>query len=289
MDLLNKEVSHKVFGTGQIIQVTEATVEVQFGNEVKKFVYPDAFDQFLKLHDEEIAEEIHAIIEEKKLAEQELEQKLEEEKELERQKQQLMAEHRKLMKNHNIHPKAQVVFWCDEEEQQKAFTEWQVFTGVVQSGKNKGMPRKLSRLKPNSACLLTRRDENAPEENRQIIGFFMVIEDFFGELREDGYISAHPTYRLQLTEQEANQFPFWKYYINETYPHRITWNSGKHRYFDNIWMAQIIKDVVAMKEDPEEKELAQQFLEYFCKMNQILEDEIPEPSGALVQEVAKSS
>src|SRR5690606_8242174 len=130
---------------------------------------------------------------------------------------------------------------------------------------------------------------NAPEENRQIIGFFMVTEDFFGELREDGYIPAHPTYRLQLTEQEANQFPFWKYYINETYPHRITWNSGKHRYFDNIWMAQIIKDVVAMKEDPEEKELAQQFLEYFCKMNQILEDEIPEPSGALVQEVAKSS
>lgn len=39
----------------------------------------------------------------------------------------------------------------------------------------------------------------------------------------------------------------------------MTWNTGKHRYFDNLRMAQILIDIVELKSDPKERELAQQF------------------------------
>jgi len=61
------------------------------------------------------------------------------------------------------------------------------------------------------------------------------------------------------------------------------WNSGKYRYFDNLWMAQILQDIVSLKSDPKERELAQQFFEHFCKMNQIRDHELPKPNGALMR------
>lgn len=63
----------------------------------------------------------------------------------------------------------------------------------------------------------------------------------------------------------------------------MTWNTGRHRYFDNVWMAQILRDIVSLKENPEEQENAQQFFEYFCQMNRIKKEEIPEPNGALMR------
>ena len=111
----------------------------------------------------------------------------------------------------------------------------------------------------------------------------MVEENFIGKLRDDGIIPAHTTYRLKLSEKEAKQMLFWNYYINEKYPNNMTWRTGKFRYFDNIWMAQILRDLVSLKSNTKEKEFAQQFFEYFCKMNQINYGEIPQPNGALMQ------
>ena len=109
----------------------------------------------------------------------------------------------------------------------------------------------------------------------------MVEENFIGKLSEDGYIPAHSKYRIQLTEQEAEQMLFWNYYVNEKFTHKMTWNTGKHRYFDNVWMAQILRDIVSLKTDPQEKELAKQFFTHFCKMNEITAQELPQPNGAL--------
>ena len=61
----------------------------------------------------------------------------------------------------------------------------------------------------------------------------------------------------------------------------MTWNTGKHRYFENLWMAQILHDIVSLKSDPEEQELAQQFLKHFCKMNKIAAEDLPKPNGTL--------
>lgn len=283
MDLINKEVTHKVFGKGQIVQLYDSVVEIDFGDERKKFVFPDAFGKFLKLQDKEAVQSIKRIIKMKEMEEEEEKRKLEEEKERLRKKQQIREELEKLMKNHNLHPQSQVVFWCDEEEQRKAFSEWQVFAGVTKSGKNKGTPKKLSRLLPNSACLLTAKEADKPETERRIIGVFMVKEDFVGKLREDGYIPAHSKYRIKLNEIESNQLLFWNYYFNEKQPHKMVWNSGKYRYFNNVCMAQILRDIVSLKNNSQEKELAQQFFDYFCEMNEIDPDDIPEPSGGLVR------
>lgn len=75
----------------------------------------------------------------------------------------------------------------------------------------------------------------------------MVSEGFIGKFCEDGYIPAHSEYRLHLTEHVSDRMPYWKYYVNGKSPHSMTWNKGKYRYFDNVWMAQILLDIVSMK------------------------------------------
>lgn len=187
------------------------------------------------------------------------------------------------MKHHKLHPESQMVFWCDKEEYNSSFSEWKVFSGIIKSGNNKGKPNKPIRLYQNSAVLLTARDSSMSEKDRRILGVYMVNEDFVGKLCEDGYIPAHSKYRLQLTEQESDQLLFWEYYVNEKSPEKVTWNTGKYRYFDNSWMAQILLDIISLKSDPNERELAQEFFEHFCKMNQITEQELPKPNGAIMR------
>ncbi|RIW34034.1 malate synthase [Bacillus salacetis] len=283
MNLINKKVTHKRFGMGSIVNHSDAVVEIHFASESKKFVYPDVFGKHLKLHDEKIADSLEKILHEKEMELKEEERKKEEEKELQRKYQELRLGHEKLMKNHTLHPESQMVSWCDAEERNTAFSEWKVSSGVIKSGNNKGKPNKPIRLHQNSAVLLTAIDSDSPEKDREILGVYMVKDNFIGKLCEDGNIPAHSEYRLQLTEEESAQMPFWKYYANEKSPLKTTWNTGKYRYFDNSWMAQILRDIVSLRSGTEEQELAQQFLDHFCKMNQIVEQDLPEPNGALLR------
>jgi len=283
MNLINKKVTHKRFGMGSIVKHNDTIIEIHFASENKKFVFPDVFGKHLKLHDKSVANLLEKIIQKKEMERKEEEWKKEEEKKLQQKNQELRLEHEKLMKNHKLHPESQMVFWCDTEEQNSSFSEWKVFSGAIKSGNNKGKPNKPIRLHQNSAVLLTARDSSMPEKDRRILGVYMVNEDFIGKLCEDGYIPAHSKYRLQLTEQELDQMHFWEYYANEKSPHKMTWNTGKYRYFDNLWMAQILLDIVWLKSDPKERELAQQFFEHFCKMNQITAQELPKPNGALMR------
>ncbi|MEH7252979.1 malate synthase [Neobacillus niacini] len=283
MNLINKKVTHKRFGMGSIVNHNDSSIEINFGSEAKKFVFPDVFGKHLKLHDKNVANSLEKIIQKMEMERQEEEWKKEEEKKLQQKNHELRLEHEKLMKNHKLHPESQLVFWCDTEEQNRSFSDWKVFSGVIKSGNNKGKPNKPIRLHQNSAVLLTAIDSSKPEKDRRILGVYMVNEDFIGKLCEDGYIPAHSTYKLQLTEQESDQMLMWKYYVNEKSPHKMTWNTGKYRYFDNLWMAQILLDIVSLKSDPVERELAQQFFEHFCKMNQITGQELPKPNGALMR------
>lgn len=283
MNLINEKVTHERFGMGSIVNHNDSSIEIHFASENKKFVFPDVFGKHLKLHDKSVAHSLEKIIQEKEMERQEEEWKKEEEKKLQQKNQELRLEHEKLMKNHKLHPESQMVFWCDTEEQNRSFSEWKVFSGVIKSGNNKGEPNKPIRLHQNSAVLLTAIDSSMPEKDRRILGVYMVNENFIGKLCEDGYIPAHSKYRLQLTEQESDQMLFWEYYVNEKSPHKMTWNTGKYRYFDNSWMAQILLDIVSLKSDPKERELAQQFFEHFCKMNQITDQELPKPNGTLMR------
>lgn len=283
MNLINKKVTHKRFGMGSIVKHNETSIEIHFASENKMFVFPDVFGTHLKLHDKSDANSLEKIIQKKEMERKEEERKKEEEKKLQRKNQELRLEHEKLMKHHKLHPESQMVFRCDTEEQHSSFSEWKVFSGAIKSGNNKGKPNKPIRLHQNSAVLLTAIDSGMPEKDRHILGVYMVNEDFIGKLCEDGNILAHSKYRIQLTEQESDQLLFWKYYVDKKSPDKMTWNTGKYRYFDNLWMAQILLDIVSLKSNTEERELAQQFFKHFCKMNQITVQDLAKPNGALMR------
>lgn len=279
MNLINEKITHEVFGKGKIIDHDETFITVDFEDDTKKFVYPDALGKFIKLKDRDVAESMKDILTKEK-AEKELEQqKLDEEQ----RKQAEIAYRRNKLKDIKIHESSQVVFWIEEEEVDAIFTDWQVSTGTIQSGKNEGQPNKVARLRPNSAVLLTVRASDEEEVDRKIIGLYMVNETFSGELNDEGMITAHENYRITLTKEESDKMLFWNYYINKNYPHRTTWNSGRYRYYDNVMTAQILTDLISLKTDENEKELAERFLAYFNEMNLLDDTEIPKPNGALKQ------
>lgn len=279
MNLINEGITHKVFGEGHIIDQDASFVTIDFNEDTKKFVYPDAFQGFITLHNQNTAKTLEKVISKNEKIEAALEEKREEEKE----RQELERQRIEMLKNHKIHESSQIVFQLDEEEQQHVFTDWHVSTGEIQSGKNKGQPNRVARLRPNSASILTARASDQQETDRKIVGLYMVTETFSGNLSEDGIVPAHSEFRIELSEQEAEKMPFWNYYINKNYPHRTTWNSGKFRYFDNIWTAQMLKDLIALKTDEEQIKEVQNFLEYFCQMNALDINNIPKAYGALMQ------
>ncbi|MDI9485191.1 MAG: malate synthase [Bacillota bacterium] len=283
MDLMNEQVTHRSFGTGSVVAFNEEYVEVRFPAGVKKFVFPDVFGTYLTLADPMIAKKIEVLKKEVERERHKEEAELEKQRAREEAERQRMLEREKLLKSHKLSPASQVAFWCDPEEQEQIFSEWRVFTGVRKSGAQKGKPNRLVRLHQNSCCLITAREPDEPEQDRRIAGLFMVGEFFVGKLCEDGLIPAHGTYRLRLSEEESRKLLFWNYYFNERYPNNMTWNSGRYRYFDNVWMAQILKDLVELKEGSDGLQQTTEFFEHFCAMNHIDAAKLPPANGALVR------
>jgi hypothetical protein len=282
MNLINKIVEHKVFGTGKIVGISDNMIIVDFNSVIKKFVNPDAFGTYLRLVDNESARYINKLKKDRK--DKERREALETERKRARQlrKKLVLLQREKLIKRMKIHPAAQAAFWCRQNELDEVFSDWKAFTGLVKSGFYDGEPKRPTRLHQNSACIITVREPDMKERDRFIAGVYMVNEAFLGKLCDDGYVPAHSKYRIRLSEEESKRVLFWNYYKNKKFSANMTWNSGRYRYFDNIWMAQILRDIVALKKDPAEKELAAEFLNYFCDINK-LDGDLPEPDGALKQ------
>lgn len=69
-DLLNTAVSHKTFGDGTITDIDNNYITVTFETCKKKFVYPEAFKNFLGLQDAVISEKVNEVIRIKEIQEQ---------------------------------------------------------------------------------------------------------------------------------------------------------------------------------------------------------------------------
>ena len=280
MNLVNKEVAHNKWGEGLVIEHDGAIIGIKFSEATKKFVYPEAFEKHLVLCDKEDAAQFAEMISQKQEARQ---QKIDEEntiREEAQKKEHLRLQYERLALNHKLHQESQLVFWADDEERQTAFEEWNIFTGAMKSGQNKGKPNKAVRLHQNSAVVITARTGKL-EKDRRVLGIYMAQEDFIGKLAEDGRVPAHKVYRLQLTEEESEQLYFWNYYKNHKSPEKISWNTGKYRYFENIWAAQILRDIYALKKTEVEKAEVKRFIDYFCKVNQLTFANIPAREGVL--------
>lgn len=275
MNLINKEVKHRVFGVGNIIDHSDNYISVDFRSGNKEFVFPDVFGKYLTLIDKDAAEKVNEKLKKVK-KDREAEEKLEQ---ILNERNLIMARRARRIKN-SSYSNRQSVFWIKDGELEEIFSDESLFIGNIKSGKNEGKPRRLVQIDGSSACLLTKRSSDSSEKDRAIVGVFMADKGFSGRDSKDGLIPVHPDYKLTLSEEESKNMLFWNYYVNDKNPKSMVWNSGRHRYFDNEYMAQIINDIVNLKND-DEKDEANKFFEYFLNINNIDKNEITEPSGPL--------
>lgn len=253
--LLGQIVRHPTFGAGTVTSLSGNIVTVRFVQEEKNFLYPEAFSGFLTLEDAGKQAQLAAINEEKKAA---WRAKIHREcAELER--------FRKI-RNMKISPKAQAVFSLSEEELAELPETKTVSTGCYLSGYSKGEPRIPSRIKPNTACLLTVLP-GEQEAKRQIVGVFMVPETFWGEKCRDGLVPMHPKFSLMLPREKYLSY-FDYFPAGEKIP---AWGRVSFKYFANTDMESILWNIRRELTGTEQAATAAEFYSYFCKLNHLQE------------------
>jgi len=157
--------------------------------------------------------------------------------------------------------------------------DWKASAGIAQTGE----PMRLMKVQVNSLAVLTTRLLYESDENRFIFAVFLVDETYEGDTREEGYVSTNSNYKIELTPTEAKELKFWNYYFCANAPEVIKFGSGLHRYLSDEQAAQILRDIAEVKKGTAQEELAQEFFEYFCKINGIDIESIPQNNGALMR------
>lgn len=252
--LLGQPVKHISFGKGIITNVSDQIVTVHFPEGEKRFLYPEAFSDFLTLKDEEKQKEIN----------DKHNQNLQAEKAA-RKKECEALERRRQIRTMKITPKSQAAFHIDLNEADSMIEFGFVSAGQYLTGTSKGSPRIPKRLKPNSACLLTGIPQGGAEKDRKILGVFMVKENFWGEHCLDGMVEAHVKYKICLPS-DMTLF-YWAYFEhNDTFPR---WGNVPLKYFSNHIMQKILLDLVSLFTDTEKKPLIDEFYQYFCEINRL--------------------
>lgn len=254
LDLAGQAVKHTVFGKGVVTEQNGSTITIVFPKGEKKFLFPDSFRSHLTLKSPEVAEQVEQLLEQREETRHARTQALLEEQEQVQR-----------IRNFKIVANSQAAFAL-ELENQDVFSDWTVDTGTYLSGGAKGEPRIPDRLKPNSACLLTRCPAGAGEEARQIVGVFMVPEDFFGEDCGEGRFQAHADYRLSFPEGKT--LPYWPYF--EDAKQKPRWGKTTFKYLGSPVMQRILFDCQDLLAQTEQAEAAQRFYEYFNKMNRMV-------------------
>lgn len=257
MQLIGQAVKHSAFGKGIVTGLSSDRVTIYFSAGEKRFIYPDAFSKFLTLKNRKMQKKIQDRLDEIAAVERTKAEKMQREQEKEY-----------LLRNVKISPCGQAVFHVAPEQREAVFSAWSISTGRYASGNSKGKLRIPERMKPNSMCLLT-ECVKGKEEERSIIGAFMVQEDFLGSYCQDGMIEAHPDYRLRLPLEY--QLPFWPYVTQQ--PGEKRWGRVVLKYISNKIGERILFDIKELPLDEENKKTAEHFYRYYCKLN-LLQPEI---------------
>ena len=253
MELRSQAVKHAAFGKGIITEVSGNTITVCFAQGEKRFPCPDAFSHHLTLKDAALQAELSAMAVSNARRRQE-----EKKREIERHEREIR------LRTMKIPPKSQAAFDATMEQLERYREEGALFTGCVLSGPSRGKPRVPRAIKPNTACLLTARPDGGGEEQRQILGAFMVRDDFWGDRCADGLVRAHDRYRIMLPEP----MPFWTFLDGEE--QRRTWGSVPFRIFSNQAMRTILREMRGRLEGTPQAGEASAFYAYFCEMNQMM-------------------
>lgn len=255
MELDGKRVTHKKFGDGRILKIHGNKMDVAFPSSVRTFIYPDAFDRFFVLRDEDLEGVVKADLKKrrkiKKRKTEELRKRLE-----------LTA----CIKGLKIKDNSHAVFGMRPKDNnlEEVLRSGAVYTGEFASGKRKGMPRVPKNLQMNSALVLTEKFEGTKEARRLIVGIAMVPEKFDGEKCEEGLVPAHPYYRVKWGPEEEDLY-FWNYF--DKGDKRKTWGVSEMKYIRCEVVRHILQDMTDLTGDPEKKELLKEFCEYFAELN----------------------
>ena len=167
-------------------------------------------------------------------------------------------------------------FFCYESRLMK---DWKASVGVDDNGR----PRRLGSNVINGLAVITSVDSSRDENNRFIFAVFLIRSQEYGDDFQEGSVSAsdgkNKEYCITLSREEAKKMKFWNYYSNPNKPEKIIWGTGLYRFISFERSARILKDIVDIKTDEEEKKKAAELLEEFCNLHDI--KEIPERDGAL--------
>ena len=162
MQLIGQPIKHVTFGKGVVTDWNGKVITVCFSAGEKKFIYPDAFSNFLILKNADAQKKVQHLLDVR-----------EEERETELKELQEQQEKKHMLENLKLSPQSQAVFHIDAEQHEAVFSSWTVSTGCYLSGYSKDEPRIPERLQPNSMCLLTERPKGCSETERRIVGAFM--------------------------------------------------------------------------------------------------------------------
>lgn len=253
MNLIGQTVEHRAFGSGIVTDLSDGIVTICFQNNEKRFIYPDAFHSFLTPKDREARLYIEKQIKDQEAAAQKA-----------RQAELAEQDRKNKLLNFKIAANSHAVFHVAPEQIDRVVKTCQVSTGTYLSGYSRGMPRVADRMKPNSVCLLTTRLAGKNEQERNILGAFMVGEDFFGEDAHDGIIKGHPQHRMFLPKE--SQLLFWEYFGQNTHPR---WGNTAFKYCSGDVINNILAGMAELLNSSGQKNTAVDFYRYFCKINRL--------------------
>lgn len=261
MKLTGQAVKHNTFGKGVITDCTDTSVTVLFSDCEKKFLYPDAFSQYLTLKDIKLQEEVS----------DEYEEELKEEKEKKVKK---AAKYKRLDKLRSINnsENSQAIFNVCDCDVNEIIEKGEIFTGYYISGEHKGHPKQAIRLKPNSACLITTLADGVSEKERRIKAIFMVSEAFYGTQCHDGIIKAHQKYIFKIPENI--DIKLWDYIKIQNQIQK--WGKTAFKYISSSDVKKIIYDIAIYLKGSDEYDFLKTFYKYFCLTNQFTEKTFPD-------------
>lgn len=254
MRLVGQAISHTKFGKGVVSETTDQTITIIFQHGEKKFLFPDAFEKFLALRNQEDQNRINELV-----------NNLIQKRKVQENAQRTKDERYNRISKLKVTPTSQAAFGFIHNTSAQVFSTWTVSTGFYLSGNSKGAPRIPKQMKLNSACLLTECPDGVPEHKRKIIGAFMVKDDFDGTLCQDGVIHSHDRYKIQLNDAET--LLFWDYFKSDVAVPK--WGNLEVRHFSNKMMQSILKDMQMKISDPERGLIAESFYQYFSYLNRL--------------------
>ena len=173
-------------------------------------------------------------------------------------------------------------FWpCNESV---IFKDWEVNAGSKLTKKSRGKGNKITGTKEGGLCIITTRLPGTKEEDRIIIGLFLIDEVYTGDDDYDpswGSVYADKKYRLEFTPTESANMKLWKYYRNSKSPDKPRWGTGLIRYCEDEIAVQILKDAISLKRGTRDEKLTIDFLGEYCIRNKVAPSKVGNPNGAL--------